>query len=387
MKLFVLLPRVPFPLEKGDKLRAYHQLRYLSERCEVHLCCLNDTGEVPASTIEALRPYCTGIHIIRLRKVGIAWNVLRAFLTGKPLQVGYFFSLSARRKIHRLIRAVQPDHIYCQLLRVAAYVKDIDCPKTLDYQDIFSKGFERQAAERPALLRPFFIREARKLAAYEQEIFSWFNHHTIISEPDRVAMHPAQRDQVAIIHNGVDTDYFIPVDFTRDTDLLFTGNMNYLPNVVGAEYLIRQILPLLVPAFPGLRVLIAGASPSKRVHALKSDNVFVSGWMEDIRAAFACSRIFVAPMTIGTGLQNKLLEAMAMKIPCVTSPLAFSALGATAGQEILVCNNPREYADAITHLLSDPDYAEEIADRGFRFVKENYDWKTETDRLYDLMMS
>ncbi len=387
MKLFVLLPRVPYPLEKGDKLRAYHQLRYLSEHCEVHLCCLNDTGPLPPSALDALRPFCADIHILPLRKPGIVWNLFRALLGGKPLQVGYFYSQSAQRKINRLIHEIRPDHIYCQLLRVAAYVKNTQIPKTIDFQDIFSKGFERQATEQTFLRRPFFRREARLLKAYEKEIFTWFNHHTIISEPDRLEMDTAQRDRVHVIHNGVDTDYFIPVDFARDTDILFTGNMNYLPNVLGAEYLVKRILPLLTPSSPGLRVLIAGATPSARVLALKSDHVFVSGWMEDIRAAFACSRIFVAPMTIGTGLQNKLLEAMAMKIPCVTSPLAFAALGATAGKEILVCNSPEEYADAISRLLSDPDGAAEMAERAFEFVKANYDWKTETDRLYQLMIS
>lgn len=386
MKLLMLLPRVPYPLEKGDKLRAFHQLRYLSSFCEVHLCCLNDAGDIPGAAA-ALAPYCKSLTIIPLKGTGICWNVFATLFTGIPFQAGYFYSHKANRKIHQLIKEIAPDHIYCQLLRVARYVKDVKIPKTIDYQDIFSKGYERQAENHSWIMRPVYNREARRLRKYEEQIFSWFDHHCIISETDRRELSFAGKEQVAIIRNGVDMDYYVPGEGEKDTEIVFTGNMNYPPNVLGAEFLVNGILPAVQKELPGTRVMIAGANPSPRVQGLASDQVKVTGWLEDIRQAFDRSKVFVAPMMIGTGLQNKLLEAMAMKVPCVTSPLANSALGAQRESEILVCETIEEYAKAITGLLRDPERRKSQAESAYAFVKSHYSWESETRKLFELMQA
>ncbi len=384
MKLLVILSRIPYPLEKGDKLRAWHQLRYLSQKCELHLCCLNDAGPVPGAE-EALRPFCKSLTIIPLNKAGIYANVIKSLFTAAPLQVGYFYNYSAHKKISELIDRIAPDHIYCQLLRVARYVHDCKLPMTLDYQDVFSKGYERQAENVSWIKRPVFRREARLLRRCETEIFSWFDHHTIISKTDRDEIQHPRRDQISIIHNGVDMDYFSPMQRDKDIDLLFTGNMNYPPNILGAEFLVKKILPELIRIRPGIRVMIAGATPTSSVKSLASENVLVTGWMDDIREAFARSRVFVAPMTIGTGLQNKLLEAMAMKIPCITSPLANAALEANPGEHILECANEQEYVQAILRLLDDHQYAQQLADRALQFVTQNYQWDNETEKLWQFI--
>ena len=123
MKIFVLLPRFPYPLEKGDKLRAYNQIKHLAKNHEIHLCAINDV-RLRQSDIEALRPFCESIHVINISKARIIFNIARAFFTGKPLQVGYFYTSRGYRTIRRLLREIQPDHIYCQLIRVSEYVKD-----------------------------------------------------------------------------------------------------------------------------------------------------------------------------------------------------------------------------------------------------------------------
>ena len=124
MKIFVLLPRFPYPLEKGDKLRAYNQVKYLSKYHEIHLCALSDIS-IESNHIKAIESFCKSVHIVKLNRISIFFNLLWAFFSGKPLQVGYFFSRKAKREIHKLISAIQPDHIYCQLIRVAEYVKNI----------------------------------------------------------------------------------------------------------------------------------------------------------------------------------------------------------------------------------------------------------------------
>ena len=382
--MFVLLPRVPYPIEKGDKLRAYHQLRYLSAKNDIILCALNDI-RLPEGTLDALRPFCREIHVIRLSKICVAWNILKSFLSGKPLQVGYFYSSGAARKIRNLIRTTSPDHVYCQLLRVAEYVKDIPLPKTLDYQDVFSKGVERRIHTSPFYLKPVLRLEYKRLLNYEAEIFDHFDHCTIISYPDRDLIPRPDREKIVVIPNGVDLDFFSPLGLPKDYDVVFIGNMGYPPNVQAAEFLARQILPLVHQRFPRAKLALAGANPHPRVQALASDSVHVTGWVEDIRSWYARSRIFIAPMLIGTGLQNKLLEAMAMTLPCITSPLANQALGAAEGKEILVGNTAAEFAGHILHLLENPGKAEELALAGHAFVKKHFNWETAADKLEELM--
>jgi glycosyltransferase involved in cell wall biosynthesis len=179
----------------------------------------------------------------------------------------------------------------------------------------------------------------------------------------------------------VDMDFFHPTDHRKPYDLVFTGNMGYPPNINAAEYLVNQILPLVMKRKPDVRLLIAGANPNVRVMVLKSPHVEVSGWVPDMRECYAAARIFVAPMQLGTGLQNKLLEAMAMKIPCITSPLANQALQAENGKEILVAATPAEYSDHIMTLLGNPALANSIAENGHGFVLRNYSWERETAKI------
>jgi sugar transferase (PEP-CTERM/EpsH1 system associated) len=385
MKILVLLPRVPYPLEKGDKLRAYNHIRYLSKNNEIVLCALNDTTIHP-DALKNLRPFCKSIHIINISKLKIAWNLFTALFKGIPFQTGYFYNKKAQKQIDKIIDQEKPDHLFCQLVRVAEYIKNQRIPKTLDYQDVFSKGIERRIEKAPFYLKPIFNNEYKRLLKYENRVFSWFENKTIISKPDRNFIPHPEKDKILIIPNGVDYEFFKPLKRKKAYEIVFIGNMGYPPNVDAAEYLALKILPLVHSSKPKARLLLAGASPDNRVLALQSDNIQVTGWVDDIRECYAQARIFIAPMQIGTGLQNKLLEAMAMKIPCITSPLANSALGAENGKEILIGNNPNEFATHIIKLLDNPAFADEIAEAGYHFVIGNYDWERATSKLEELMI-
>jgi glycosyltransferase involved in cell wall biosynthesis len=302
------------------------------------------------------------------------------------LQVGYFYSSRGQHRIRTLLNEIQPDHIYCQLLRVAEYVKRSPIAKTLDYQDVFSKGAQRRSMTAPFFMRPLLRFEYKRLLKYEHEIFDLFDNKTIISVPDRDLIPHPERDQIAVVINGVDTDFFTPREVKPEYDIVFTGNMGYPPNVDAAVYLARDVLPRVLEKRPGTTLTLAGATPHSSVQALKSDHVKVTGWVEDIRDCYAKARLFIAPMRIGTGLQNKLLEAMAMRIPSITSPLANQALDATHGQEVLVGNSTDEYATLILQLLEDEKLARQIADNGHRFIHEKFDWAAATQVLEDLIV-
>ena len=388
MKIFILLPRIPYPLEKGDKLRAFNQIKQLAKHNEIVLCALNDNAKVSEQdAFRALQPYCQSINFIRFNKLQILLGLVRAFFKGLPMQCGYFYNRKAAKKVNALIAKHKPDMLYGQLLRVAEYIRHKDIPKAIDYQDIFSYGMKRRADIASFVTRPIYNMEYRRLARYEAAIFDDFDVRTIISEPDRKLFPHEKRDEILIIPNGVDHEFFKPQEREKKYDLVFTGNMSYPPNVNAVEYLANEILPIVWKTRPETTLYIAGATPDPKVKKAASDKIIVSGWLDDIRDAYAQSRVFIAPMRIGTGLQNKLLEAMSMRLPAITSPLANASLGAQPKEEILIGSNAQDMAQNIITLLTDTEKAEQIAQAGFDFTNRIYDWGKATERLEEAMKS
>jgi sugar transferase (PEP-CTERM/EpsH1 system associated) len=382
MKLFVLLSRFPYPLEKGDKLRAFHQIRELAVLHEIHLVCLTDQPILEEWKTE-LKKHCASLHVFNLNKALIYLNTAKQFFTEKPYQVGYFYQGSIQRKINQLIAQIQPDHIYCQLIRTAEYVKHIQhIPKTIDYMDALAKGMLRRAEISTGIRRRLFNAEAKRLGAYENRIFDYFNHHTIISEQDRKLIQHPSADKIQVIENGIGTDF---LEYTclpeKKYDLIFVGNLNYPPNVECAEFLVKEIVPALSKLKIYPTILISGANPHNRVLSLASEKIEIRGWVKDIRESYCSGKIFVAPLFIGTGLQNKLLEAMALGLPCITSSLVNNALGAKAGTDLLVAENAPGFAEQISVLLASNADSERISDSGKQFVAAAFSWKKSVEKL------
>jgi glycosyltransferase involved in cell wall biosynthesis len=268
---------------------------------------------------------------------------------------------------------------------VAEYARFQKIPKTLDYQDVFSAGVKRRSQTSAFYLKPILNLEYKRLLKYEHDIFEDFNNKTIISIPDRDLIPHPEREKIAVVINGVDTSFFKPLKMEKEYELVFTGNMGYPPNVNAANFLAKEILPIVHQKKPGVKLTIAGATPHPSVQALKSELVNVTGWVDDIRQCYAKAKIFIAPMQIGTGLQNKLLEAMAMKIPSITSQLANNALSAKHGEEILEGRSAAEFASHILNILENPELANKLSENGYAFVHQNYNWTAATQKLEKLM--
>ena len=386
MKIFVLLPRIPYPLEKGDKLRAFNQIKQRAKRNEIILCALNDNKKVnEQDAFHALQPYCQSINFIKITKPQIGLGLVRAFIKGLPMQCGYFYNRKAAKKVNALIAKHKPEMLFCQLLRTAEYIRHKDIPKTIDYQDIFSYGMKRRADVASFVTRPIYNMEYRRLCRYEAAIFDDFDVKTIISAPDRDLFPHERRNEILIVPNGVDHERYHPMDREKKYDLVFTGNMSYAPNVNAVEYLANEILPIVWKTLPEVKMYIAGATPDPRVKKCANEKIIVSGWLDDIRTAYAESRVFIAPMRIGTGLQNKLLEAMSMRLPAITSPLANASLGAKPNEEILVGSNAQEMAQHIITLLTDKEKADRLAQAGFDFTNHVYDWGKATEVMEEAM--
>jgi polysaccharide biosynthesis protein PslH len=389
MKIVYLVSRIPYPLEKGDKLRAYHQLKQLSKTFEVHLICLND-AEHNESSVKHLESICKSVTVYKLSKIKILFRLFMAIFSKKPYQVNYFYDAVISKKISRQILAIDPGHIFAQLVRTSEYVKNFhQFPKTLDYMDAFSKGMYRRAETENFFIKPFVKAEANRLTTYENLIFDYFDHKIIISEQDRDLIYHKNRKDIVVIPNGVNDE--LVNDSSPQSpkfDVLFHGNLSYIPNVDCVKYIVTEVMPLLVKFRPGIKLAISGATPSKKVIELCKQyphNIVLLGFVEDIVATYKSAKLFFAPLQIGTGLQNKILEAMALKIPCVTSELCNNALKAKNEQQIITGKKPINYVNAIVKLLDEPEFSRSIANEGHLFVKNNFSWEKSTQKLIELI--
>ncbi|MBN2730694.1 MAG: glycosyltransferase [Bacteroidales bacterium] len=383
-RIFVILPRVPYPLEKGDKLRAYHLIKGLHKDFNIHLFALHQ-GLIDQNIEDEISQICDSYTIVKTGWVRILWNSFINVFGRKPFQVAYFYHGKLKRKIDAAIKEEKPDLLFCQLLRTAEYAKGQTLSKILDYQDAFSKGMKRRAETSSPLIRWFYAIESRRLQRYEKKISQDFSETLIISEQDREAM-PELAKKPTILRNGVDMNYYTPQQNEEKYDLLFVGNMSYAPNVNAVLYFAKQVMPILLQKYPRLQFVIAGANPHAKVKMLASDNIIITGWADDLREYYSRSKIFVAPMQIGTGLQNKLLEAMAMELPCVTSSLANNALGAEPDKEILIADSPEEYSGKIMLLLEDETLRTEMASLGRKLIQLNYSWEKQISTLKNIFI-
>ncbi len=385
MKIAVLTSRFPYPIEKGDKLRLFHQLRVLSQQHEIVLIALAETPPHD-DDLQIIQNICSKVYVLPLTPFQIVGNLFGALFRNLPFQVGYFFNKKIAEQIETILQAEQPQHLYCQLIRMAMYVQNSNTPATLDYMDNFSVNTARRAEQASFSTRFLWHREAKMTAEFEKQAFNWFRRSTIISEQDRELLPFSQKQQVLIVPNGVDTGFFIPdTAAEKKYDLAFVGNMGYKPNVEAAKFLAEQIMPLVWAKQPNTTVLIAGARPTNEVQRLENKQITISGWLDDIRDAYRGSRLLVAPLFTGSGQQNKILESMAMGVPCITTTLVNNAIGAMPQNEILLAEDAASFAEKIIDTLENRDLQQNIAKNALDFVQKNYSWQYYGEKLSEIM--
>ncbi len=388
MKLLFLTSRFPFPLEKGDKLRAYYLIKSLSKHFDIYLFAINETA-VPQKDLDELKPFCKAIEVGIVNKFSSVLSIAKnTFNKNIPFQVAYFYDEKAMQQLSAFTEKHQPEAMFCHLIRMSEYAKQLNIRRSvLDYMDTFSKGMERRGEKsNPLMSIPVKIEQGR-LTKYEHDIFDNFRHKIIISKQDRDWLPHAENNKIEVVANGVDTDFYTHSKSEKKYDLLFVGNMSYPPNILAVQYAAKEIMPLFKSAGKKTNLLIAGATPTSETISLASDQIIISGWVDDVRTVFNESRIMIAPMLISIGLQNKILQGMAMEIPCVISSFANNALGATPEVEVLIADNPAEYFNQIERLLNDEDLRLRITENARKFVVKNFNWDENTNKITQMILS
>ena len=383
-KIAIVLSRFPYPLNKGDKLRAYHQIVFLAKQNDIFLYCLSDE-KVNENDFNEVKKWCVSVEIFELNKTSIAWNLMNSFLKKLPAQVGYFFNANIQKQIKASILKIKPDVVYGQLARTAFYIKDLPFKRVIDFQDAFSTNYVRIAENATFLKQIFYKRESNLMQSFEQKMLSWFDESTIISDFDKSQI-ANENENLAVVSNGVDTHYFTATPKEKKYDLLFCGNLSYLPNKNAVIFLCEKIAPLLIEKMPTIKINIVGGNSAADFKKYASNHIHFAGWVEDVRTAYDETKLFVAPLFTGAGLQNKLLEAMSMQVPCVASAVTNASLKATENKHVLIANNEDEFVEKIIQLLKDEHLQHSFKVNARTFVEENYSWDKANQILENILL-
>ena len=383
-KIAIVLSRFPYPLNKGDKLRAYHQIVFLAKQNDIFLYCLSDE-KVNENDFNEVKKWCVSVEIFELNKTSIAWNLMNSFLKKLPAQVGYFFNANIQKQIKASILKIKPDVVYGQLARTAFYIKDLPFKRVIDFQDAFSTNYVRIAENATFLKQIFYKRESNLMQSFEQKMLSWFDASTIISDFDKSQI-ANENENLAVVSNGVDTHYFTATPKEKKYDLLFCGNLSYLPNKNAVIFLCEKIAPLLIEKMPTIKINIVGGNSAADFKKYASNHIHFAGWVEDVRTAYDETKLFVAPLFTGAGLQNKLLEAMSMQVPCVVSSVTNASLIATENKHLLIANNEYEFVEKIIQLLKDEHLQHSFKVNARIFVEENYSWDKANQILENILL-
>lgn len=391
-RLLFLCHRIPFPPEKGEKIRAWHMLEHLARDWAVDLGCLVD-DRADFDHVPALRQVCASVEArwtgTRLQAASRALMQVRP---GRPLSLGWFRDPGLRAWTAEHLAGGRHDAVFVYSSAMAPYVMGAQRPglrRVLDMVDVDSEKWRAYATSARPPMRQVWAREARTLLAFERKAAADFERTLFVSAAEAEhfsALAPECAGKVDHVDNGVELSRFDP-DVPRENPypagrraLVFTGTMDYRPNVEAVSWFAREVMPLIADA----DFHIVGANPSPAVRALAQlRGVHVTGTVPDVRPYLAHANVAVAPLRIARGIQNKVLEAMAMARPVVASPEAFEGVRAMAGRDVLVAQGAFETAQRVREVLDGAH--PKLGAAGRLAVMSGHDWRATLQRL-DLAM-
>jgi sugar transferase (PEP-CTERM/EpsH1 system associated) len=380
MRIFYICRRVPFPPDRGDKIAAFNAIRHLAARHEVHVFCLGD-GVQDLANISGLQAYAKSVSAAPVDEFTIKLRALAALVTGQPLSVAALNESKLHDAIQKKFTELRPDLIIvysCNMAQFAEHFPNV--PRIMHFGDLDSLKWPQYAERSSIPLNWIYAIEARRLLGYERHIAQIFSHalvHTEIEKHDFERLIPGI--PVAVVGNGVDLDYFRSAgEAKKPASMVFTGVMDYRPNIDAVVWFCDEILPIVQANIPAANFTICGSRPAPAVRRLANRRgVRVTGWVADARPYLDRAEIFVAPLRMARGVQNKLLEALAMGLPCVASMAAWRGTVVADGQGILATDEPREFARHVIDLLGDSDGRAEMARRARAAAVANYRWEVQ----------
>lgn len=387
--LLLLIHRIPYPPNKGDKIRSYNLLKHLAQRYRVHLASfVDDPGDwqhVPH--VEAL---CASTYFAKLDPLAARVRSLAALATNESLSLRYYRHRGMRAWVERTMAAQPVRRIVVFSSPMAQYAEPYRAARrVVDFCDVDSDKWRQYADNKPWPMSVLYRREARQLLRYERKVAAECDASLFVSDPEAELFRqlaPESRDKIGFFNNGVDTDYFSPQRAyatpyqASERALVFTGAMDYWPNVDAVQWFAGEVFPRLLARFPQARFYIVGARPSPAVQALaRNPGVFVTGTVPDVRPYIAHAEVAVAPLRVARGIQNKVLEAMAMARPVVVSPQALEGIEASPGADLVLADGADAFAATLAGLLEQADGA--LGPCARATVQRLYSWPSNLARI------
>lgn len=377
LKLLFLANRVPYPPYRGDKLKIYNLAKRLCSRHELHLLTFAQSEDDLTYTAE-LEKLFKKVHIVYLPKWRSILNCATGLFSDVPLQLLYFHSAELQQKLNEMIAEHKYDAVHVQHLRMSPYLANRkDIPRILDLPDAFSLYWERRKNVKRSLAVTLFENMEQKRVLKYEKVLKDYDMSLVCSAEDLEYLEQHHHaGNLRLLPNGVDLTTFAPRqhDYAQSKTLLFTGNMDYEPNVDAVIYFTHSILPLVRQKCPDVKLIIAGQRPVPKVQELANDHVEVTGFVKNLADTYNAASVVVAPLRFGAGTQNKVLEAMAMGIPVVCSNIGFAGLGIKSGEGAIMQTDTHAFADTVIQLLSSEEMRRKTGLAGSEIIKSRFDW-------------
>jgi sugar transferase (PEP-CTERM/EpsH1 system associated) len=386
VNILFLCHRIPYPPNKGDKIRSFHEIKHLAREHSLYLAFLVD-DERDLEHVAGLKDYCIDY---RYDVINPQWQKIRSLpylMTRTPLSVPYFYSARLQEQVDRLLDEADFDAIFCFSSPMAEYVfrsRHYDGSRcagarlVMDFVDVDSDKWRMYAGFSGFPHGAVYRREWQRLEEYEKRVGEAFDWSVFVSDKEVELFRTfCPKARTMAIPNGVDTGYFGAIETTRTTarTILFMGAMDYYPNEDAVVHFADDIWPLVRKEFPDARFVIAGSKPGPRVTALarRGENIDVTGFVPDMRPYLAEAGVFVAPFRIARGIQNKVLEAMAAGVPVVARPEAVQGVSGYNGS-IRVESEPVSFARAVVECLRDEQRRNVMISEARDFVATHHNW-------------
>ncbi len=398
MRILALVHRVPYPPNKGEKIRAYHELRHLTERGHrVDLATFADAEE-DLRWARELAELAENVRVVRKWRKPSTVRAGLAVPLARPLSVGYFWSSRFAYQVHGWLR----DHDYDVALGYSSPMAEYllgprfdrrPMARVMDFVDVDSEKWRQYAGRVELPMSAVYKAEAELLSRYERKVAREFDASILVSRAEAEAFRKIAPDarRIVDVPNGVDTEFFGATErrpaHPPTPLLVFVGQMDYFANVDAVRWFGREVFPKIKAAYPGARFRIVGRNPTEEVEDLKSiDGVEVTGPVPDVREHLDEATLVVAPLRIARGIQNKVLEAMAARAPVVASPAAFEGIEGEPDVHAAVADGVEAQVAAILALIADRDRRKAMAARARTLVEKTYAWGPAMTRLEDVLL-
>ncbi len=379
LKILFLTPRLPYPLIGGDRLKPFNILSYLCKYHDVTLVSFYQGAESPKESIRKIEALGVKLHVINVDaiKSGLRAGVLSLF-SSMPLEISFYYQPEFALLVERLMKKENFDLTISFFMRTAEYAKNLKCKKFLMAEDCRTE-YQKRSHEEAKSIKQRIIRgfEFKKLQKYEPEIVNHFDVTTLVTNIDIDLMKSRNpKPKYRLLTNGVEIDKFVPPkDFSARKEIYFVGKLDIYANVLMLKKITAEIFPEIKKLIPGVKLVIVGANPPAEIKKLVAKDIILHANVPDTIPYLQSARVFLHPHSGGSGIQNKLLEAMSCGCPVVTTPTGNQGIDATDGVNIMICKNNEELIAKTILLLKDNELASTISINSRKHIEEHFSWQ------------